>query len=135
MQRLSETSVLDNIRCDQATEEAAVRTYVGVPLMAFLAATFLALSPTATHAVSACTGWMDFTGTLDSCLEMVDNRTRDAGFKGRRVGETFFFWFGANVVTARCIPEKDLVAFAAYHRDADPAACRLSDRIKNVLKR
>jgi hypothetical protein len=91
--------------------------------------------PTAAYAPSACMAWVDFSGTQDSCYEMVDERTRNAGFKGQRSGETFFFWFGSNVVTARCISEKDLISFAAYHRDNHPAACRLSDRIVNIFRR
>jgi hypothetical protein len=104
--------------------------FVAVPVVALLAAL-----PTAAYAPSACTAWVDFTGTQDSCHEMVDEVTRGARFKGVRVGETFFFWFGTNVVTARCIAEKDLIAFAAYHRDADPAACRLEDRIVDLFRR
>jgi hypothetical protein len=108
-----------------------VRAYfVGVPVAAFLATL-----PTAAYAPSACAAWIDFSGTQDSCYEMIDDWTRSAGFKGRRVEETFFFWFGSNVVTARCITEKGLIAFAAYHRDNHPAACVLSDRIRNVIER
>jgi hypothetical protein len=65
---------------------------------------------------------------------MVDDLTKKARFKARRTGATFFFWFGNNVVTARCISEKGLIAFAAYHRQND-GACTLAVRIIDVIER
>lgn len=105
-----------------------MRTYfLGVPVVAFLAAL-----PTSAYAQSACTEWIHFSGTQDSCLEMVDDLTKKARLKSRRTGATFFFWFGNNVVTTRCIAEKGLISFAAYHRRND--ACKLAVVIIDVIE-
>jgi hypothetical protein len=71
--------------------------------------------------------WVDFSGTQDSCYEMVDERTRNAGFKGQRSGETFFFWFGT-----MSSPRAASVKRTSFHlppttatTTLQPAGCRI----------
>ena len=84
-------------------------------------------------AASACTNFVELASdTRQSCVEMVRERARSAGFDGRRTEETVFFWFGSNVVTARCIGNS-LIALAAYHQQQD-RACPLLDRIGEAMR-
>lgn len=90
----------------------------------------LAAAAPAALAASACTNFVELAS--DSCVETVRERARSAGFDGRRTEETVFFWFGSNVVTARCIGNS-LIALAAYHQQQD-RACPLLDRIGEAMR-
>jgi hypothetical protein len=97
-----------------------------------LAATALGLSAPPAAAASACTAYVNVNrDNVDDCLRAIRERTDDSGFKGSRTGETYFFWFNQNVVSARCI-DGSLVAMAAYHRQND-RACPLLDRVKDAI--
>jgi hypothetical protein len=83
-------------------------------------------------AVSACTSFVEIGDDAGrSCVDIVRERARGAGFDGRRTEETVFFWFGSNVVTARCIGNS-LIALSAYHQQAD-SACPLLDRVGGAV--
>lgn len=93
----------------------------------------LAAAAPATLAASACTNFVELASdTRQSCVDTVRERARGAGFDGRRTEETVFFWFGSNVVTARCIGNS-LIALAAYHQQQD-RACPLLDRIGEAMR-
>ncbi len=97
-----------------------------------IAAVLLGLSANAAFAASACTAYVRIDEeNAQACLNLVRNKTRDAGFNGSKTGESYFFWFGQNVVSGRCI-DGTIVALAAYHQQND-RACPLLDRIKDVL--
>jgi hypothetical protein len=98
-----------------------------------LAATALGLSTPPAVAASACTAYINVSrDDVQACMRLIRRRTDDAGFNGSRTGETVFFWFDQNVVSARCI-DGSLVAMAAYHRQND-RACPLLDRIKDAIQ-
>ena len=102
-------------------------------LALLLAATALGLSTPPAVAASACTAYIRVNADdVRDCMRIVRRRTDDAGFNGSRTGETVFFWFEQNVVSARCI-DGSLVAMAAYHRQND-RACPLLDRIKDAIQ-
>jgi len=93
----------------------------------------LAAAAPAALAASACTNFVELASdNRQTCAEMVRERARSAGFDGRRTEETVFFWFGSNVVTARCIGNS-LIALAAYHQQQD-RACPLLDRIGDAMR-
>ena len=97
-----------------------------------IATVLLGLSANAAFAASACTAYVNIDeDNAQACLKLVRDKTKDAGFNGSRTGESYFFWFGQDVVSARCVEGK-LVAMAAYHRQ-DNRACPLLDRIKDAL--
>ena len=94
----------------------------------------LAAVAPAALAASACTNFVELAADhRQSCVETVRERARRAGFDGRRTEETVFFWFGSNVVTARCIGNS-LIALAAYHEQPD-RACPLLDRVGAAVHR
>jgi hypothetical protein len=98
-----------------------------------LAATALGFFTPPAVAASACTGYVRVNGEdVDDCMRIVRRRTSDAGFNGSRSGESYFFWFNQNVVSARCI-DGSLVAIAAYHQQND-RACPLQNRIQDALQ-
>lgn len=104
----------------------------GAFLRALLAAALSGPAAVPALAASACTGFVEIEGGVrQSCVEMVRERARTAGFDGRRTEETVFFWFGRNVVTARCIGNS-LIALAAYHQQPDQA-CPLLGRIGDAV--
>jgi hypothetical protein len=94
----------------------------------------LSVAPDRAQAASACTAWVDYDGNQDACMSMLRNRTKDEGITGSRTESTYFFWFGSNVVTARCITGRGIVALASYH-SRDGQACPLLDRVKNAISR
>ena len=97
-----------------------------------IAAVLLGLSANAALAASACTAFVRIDEeNAQACLNLVRSKTRDAGFNGSRTGESYFFWFGQDVVSTRCV-DGSVIAIAAYHRQND-RACPLLDRIKDVL--
>jgi hypothetical protein len=100
---------------------------------AFGLLTLALASSESASAASACTAWMNYDGSQKECMNMMRRQTNRAGFKGDTTEATMFFWFDNNVVTARCIADKGLIAFAAYHRQND-RACPLMDRIKDVIE-
>ncbi len=90
------------------------------------------LSAAPAVAASACTAFVRIDEeNAQACLNLVRSKTKDAGFNGSKTGESYFFWFGQNVVSARCV-DGNIVAMAAYHNQND-RACPLLDRIKDVL--
>jgi hypothetical protein len=97
-----------------------------------IAAVLLGLSANAALAASACTAFVRIDEENSAgCLTLVRSKTRDAGFNGSKTGESYFFWFGQDVVSTRCV-DGNVIAMAAYHRQ-DNRACPLLDRIKDVL--
>jgi hypothetical protein len=85
-------------------------------------------------AASACTAWISFEGPPEACMAMIARRTSSLGFRADTTRDTHFFWFGDNVVTARCISEKGVIALAAYHQQ-NGRACPLSDQIRTAIER
>jgi hypothetical protein len=94
-------------------------------------------------AASGCTGWGHLAvGHRDTnfyddrarqaCVRDVIEQTSRAGLRPSTVGDTLFFWFGNDMVAARCM-SRTLVAFSAYHRH-DNQACPLQDRVKFTLR-
>jgi hypothetical protein len=94
-------------------------------------------------AASACTSWIHLearykdtnlydTRGREECMRDVESQTSRAGYKSSVNVDTLFFWFGDDVVTARCM-SRTLVAFASYdYRSRD--ACPLLNQIKNTLR-
>jgi len=94
-------------------------------------------------AASACTSWIHLdagfkdtnlydTRARDDCVRDVQSQTQRAGYTSSANVDTLFFWFGDDVVTARCM-SRTLVAFTAYdYRARD--ACPLLNQIKNTLR-
>lgn len=94
-------------------------------------------------AASACTSWIHLaagykdtnlydTRSRDECVRDVQRQTKQAGYTSSVNVDTLFFWFGDDVVTARCM-SRTLVAFASYdYRSRD--ACPLLNQIKDTLR-
>src|SRR5262245_39307134 len=103
----------------------------------------LGTGATGGFAASACTSWVHLearfkdtnlydTRSREECVRDVEYQTQRAGYTSSVNVDTLFFWFGDDVVTARCM-SRTLVAFAAYdYRSRD--ACPLLNQIKNTLR-
>jgi hypothetical protein len=113
-------------------------------LAAVSALLLLGAASTSGLAASACTGWVHLDAgypdtnlndirASQACAQDVAYQARRAGYNGKLIDTTVFFWFGNDVVTARCL-SRTVVALAAYHRYND-RACPLLDRIKLSLRR
>jgi hypothetical protein len=112
-------------------------------LVAGLSALLILGAGTSAFAAAACTSWIhlqagykdtnlyDDRGRME-CVRDVQYQTQQAGYTSSVNVDTLFFWFGDDVVTARCM-SRTLVAFAAYdYRARD--ACPLLNQIKNTLR-
>jgi hypothetical protein len=67
-----------------------------------------------------------------ACVRDVESQASRGGYKSQTTLDTLFFWFGDDVVTARCLT-RTLVVFSSYdYRSQD--ACPLLNQIKNTLK-
>jgi hypothetical protein len=112
-----------------------------------LVAGFLALlllgAGTSALAASACTAWvhldagykdmnLESEGSRKDCVRDVQTQAQQAGFVSSVNVDTLFFWFGDDVVTARCM-SRTLVAFSAYDYQSRDA-CPLLNRVKNILR-
>jgi len=94
-------------------------------------------------AASACTSWIHLDAgykdtnlydarSRDECVRDVQFQTQRAGYTSSVNVDTLFFWFGDDVVTARCM-SRTLVAFTSYdYRQRD--ACPLLNQIKNTIR-
>lgn len=94
------------------------------------------------RAAAACTDWVHLVGRRDydqnnanerrACVRDVESQTSRGGYKSQTTLDTMFFWFGDDVVTARCLT-RTLVVFSSYdYRSQD--ACPLLNQIKNTLR-
>ena len=95
------------------------------------------------RSAASCTDWVHLqSGPRDmdlynerarsSCVQDVENQASRAGYKSQTTLDTLFFWFGDDVVTARCLT-RTLVVFASYdYRSSN--ACPLLNQIKNTLR-
>jgi hypothetical protein len=112
-------------------------------LLAGLAALLILGASSPAFAAAACTSWIHLdAGRKD--MDLYDNRgraecVRDVQYQSQRAGytsavtaDTLFFWFGDDVVTARCM-SRTLVAFSSYDARARDA-CPLLNQIKNTLR-
>lgn len=95
------------------------------------------------RAAAACTDWVHLSGgsrdmdmnnnqNKNSCVRDVELQAQQAGYRAQTTQDTLFFWFGDDVVTARCL-SRTLVVFASYdYRSTN--ACPLLNQIKNTLR-
>jgi hypothetical protein len=98
---------------------------------------------TSAFGASACTSWIHLdvgfkdTNLYDErarteCVRDVQYQSQQAGYTSSVNVDTLFFWFGDDVVVARCM-SRTLVAFASYdYRARD--ACPLLNQIKNTIR-
>jgi len=112
-------------------------------LLAGFSALLMLGASTSAFAASACTSWIHLqagfkdTNLYDDrarseCVRDVQYQTQQAGYTSSVNVDTLFFWFGDDVVTARCM-SRTLVAFASYdYRARD--ACPLLNQVKNTLR-
>ncbi len=95
-------------------------------------------------AAAACTDWIHLAeGRRDydqnnannrrACVQDVESQASRGGYRSQTTLDTLFFWFGDDVVTARCLT-RTLVVFSSYdYRSQD--ACPLLNQIKDTLRR
>lgn len=94
-------------------------------------------------AAAACTDWIhlagarrDFNQNNDNdrraCVRDVESQTSRGGYRSQTTLDTLFFWFGDDVVTARCLT-RTLVVFSSYDYRAQDA-CPLLNQIKNTVR-
>ena len=95
------------------------------------------------RAAAACTDWVHLAGgrrdydqnnanQRRACVRDVEGQTARGGYRSQTTLDTMFFWFGDDVVTARCLT-RTLVVFSSYdYRSQD--ACPLLNQIKNTLR-
>jgi hypothetical protein len=112
-------------------------------LLAGLTALLILGAGTSAFGASACTSWIHLdagykdTNLYDErarteCVRDVQYQTQQAGYTSSVNVDTLFFWFGDDVVTARCM-SRTLVAFSSYdYRARD--ACPLLNQVKNTLR-
>jgi hypothetical protein len=85
------------------------------------------------HAVSVCTDTVTL-AKPDGCLDTVFNQTNIAGLDAKPIGDTYYFWFGTDIVLARCVrPGETQVMLFAYHQKNDQA-CPLLTRVKDAIE-
>lgn len=95
------------------------------------------------RAAAACTDWVHLSGgprDMDtnndggksSCVRDVESQSQQAGYRSQITQDTLFFWFGDDVVTARCLT-RTLVVFASYDYRSQNA-CPLLNQIKDTLR-
>src|SRR3974377_865020 len=95
-----------------------------------LAAITAAVPAAPSRAASVCTDVVKFQKP-DGCLDNVFNRTSVAGLDATPVGDSYYFWFGTDVVVARCVrPGETQVVLFSYHQKSDQA-CPLTKRPKD----
>jgi hypothetical protein len=95
------------------------------------------------RAAAACTDWVHLAGgkrdfdqnnanERRACVRDVESQASRGGYRSQTTLDTLFFWFGDDVVTARCLT-RTLVVFSSYdYRSQD--ACPLLNQIKNTLR-
>ncbi len=95
------------------------------------------------RAAAACTDWVHLAGSRRdydqnnanerrACVRDVESQASRGGYRSQTTLDTLFFWFGDDVVTARCLT-RTLVVFSSYdYRSQD--ACPLLNQIKNTLR-
>jgi hypothetical protein len=104
---------------------------------------FLSVVADPGYAAAACTDWVHLAGNprdMDmnndrgkgSCVRDVESQAQRAGYRSQITQDTLFFWFGDDVVTARCLT-RTLVVFASYDYRSQNA-CPLLNQIKNTLR-
>lgn len=99
-----------------------------------LAVAVVASSWATSQAASVCTDTASLSKS-EGCLDDVFNRTNIAGLDGKPVGDTYYFWFGSDVVLARCVrPGETQVMLFSYHQKSDQA-CPLLTRVKDAIER
>jgi hypothetical protein len=103
----------------------------------------LGLASPTVRAAASCTDWihlqagprdLDFYNerNRNSCVRDVESQSSRGGYKSQITLDTLFFWFGDDVVTARCL-SRTLVVLSSYdYRSQD--ACPLLNQIKNTLR-
>jgi hypothetical protein len=112
-------------------------------LIAGVLALLIAGAGTSALAASACTSWvhldagykdtnLDNVNGRSECVRDVQTQAQQAGYASSVNVDTLFFWFGDDVVTARCMT-RTLVALSSYdYRSRD--ACPLLNQVKNTLR-
>jgi hypothetical protein len=114
----------------------------GSLLVGFLALLLLGAG-TSALAASACTSWvhldagykdtnLDNASGRSECVRDVQTQAQQAGYVSSVNVDTLFFWFGDDVVTARCM-SRTLVAFSSYDYKARDA-CPLLNQVKNSIR-
>jgi hypothetical protein len=104
---------------------------------------FLSVATDPGRAAAACTDWVHLAGNArdmdmsndrgkGSCVRDVESQSQRAGYRSQVTQDTLFFWFGDDVVTARCLT-RTLVVFASYDYRSQNA-CPLLNQIKNTLR-
>jgi hypothetical protein len=94
-------------------------------------------------AAAACTDWVHLAGARrdydqnnandrKACVRDVENQASQGGYRSQTTLDTLFFWFGDDVVTARCLT-RTLVVFSSYDYRAQDA-CPLLNQIKNTVR-
>ncbi len=98
---------------------------------------------TTAFAASACTSWvhldagnkdtdLDNANGRSECVREVQSQAQKGGYVSSVNVDTLFFWFGDDVVTARCMT-RTLVAFSSYDYQSRDA-CPLLNQVKNTLR-
>jgi len=112
-------------------------------VLAGLSALLVLGASSSVFAASACTSWLHLqAGNKDTnlydararedCVRDIERQTQQAGYRSSVNVDTIFFWFGDDVVTARCM-SRTLVALSSYDFQSRDA-CPLLNQIKNVLR-
>ena len=110
---------------------------------AFAGLLFVSAAAQPGRAAAACTDWVHLAGGprdmemnndrgKNSCVRDVESQAQKAGYRSQTTQDTLFFWFGDDVVTARCLT-RTLVVFASYDYRSQNA-CPLLNQIKDTLR-
>lgn len=90
------------------------------------------VAPSTANARSICTGVVPYNGNISVCHSQIRDGSRVRGLKYSQKGNSFFYWFGPNVVSARCLTQS-VIALAAFH-EGNNLACPLLNRVKDAIQ-
>jgi hypothetical protein len=104
---------------------------LAVPLLISALATSLA--PRATAAAMS-TGWEDFPGSQDECLQAGAARLRHLGYQVTVNPQTVFAWRGQEGVSIRCISERQVAAIFVYASTSSEDARLVLDALRSAYR-
>ena len=85
-------------------------------------------------AASMSTGWEDFPGTQDECLQAGAARLRQMGYRVTVNPQTVFGWRGEAGVSVRCINERRVAAIFVYSPESAEAARGALDELRGAYR-
>ena len=102
----------------------------------------LAASAPAARAADVCSDWFHLAGgyqdlnltdlrSRDDCVRVVTSQASRFGLKYAINNDMVTFWFGNDVVVARCMSRTLVTLFAYDYRNA---ACGLLNQVRNALR-